>query len=115
MQRYFTHAMAFAAGALTTYFQVPYRCTLRGLSGSVDADPGDGETVTVYKDTGSVELGTLTFGSGIAAGAKGTFAANATYGDTVLAAGDLLKIVTSTASAANLTLTIELDPHALKA
>ncbi|WP_289020401.1 hypothetical protein [Desulfobacter postgatei] len=113
----FQHHTAFAAGATTTYFQVPYRCTVRSVAGIVQADPGDAETVTVTGGTtaatATTALGTLTFGTDIAAGAVGTWAADATTGNTVLEEGSFLKIVTSAAAAADLDLNIELDPHAI--
>jgi len=111
----FQKAIAFASGALTTYFYVPYRCTLRSISGIVQADPGDGETVTVTYGTtvaAATAMGTLTFGTDIAAGAIGTWAADATTGDTVMAAGSYLKFVTSAAATAVCDLNIELDPYA---
>lgn len=113
---HFQKAIAFAAGALTTYFYVPYRCTLRAISGIVQGDPGDAETVTVTGGatvaTATTALGVLTFGTDIAAGAIGTWAADATTGDTVLEAGSYLKFVTSAAAAAVCDLDIELDPYA---
>lgn len=112
---HFTHTIAFAAGAVTEYFRVPYRCTLRGVSGIVQADPGDGETITVTGGAtvaAATALGTLTFGTDIAAGAIGTWAADATTGTTVLESGSYLKLVTSAAAAAKCDLIIELDPFA---
>lgn len=113
---HFTHTITFATGAVTEYFRVPYRCTLRGVSGVVQADPGDAETITVTGGatvaTATTALGTLTFGTDIAAGATGTWAANATTGSTVLEAGAFLKLVTSAAAAAKCDMIIELDPFA---
>ena len=112
----FQHSAAFASGALTTYFQVPYRCTLRNISGIVQADPGDDETVTVTCGatvTAATALGVLTFGNTIAAGAVGVWAADSTTGGTVLEKNHFLKFVTSTAATAVLDINIELDPHAL--
>jgi phosphoribosylaminoimidazole (AIR) synthetase len=112
----FQHRMAFAAGAKTSYFQVPYRCTLRKVSGIVQADPGDAETVTVTTEPTvggtSAALGTLTFGTDIAAGAVGTWAADATTGATVIEKGEFIKFVTSAGADADLDLNIELDPYA---
>lgn len=113
----FQHHTAFAAGATTTYFQVPYRCKLRDVAGIVQADPGDAETVTVTGGataaTATTALGTLTFGTDIAAGAVGTWAADGSTGNTILEEGHFLKFVTSAAAAANLDLNIELDPYAI--
>lgn len=113
MNRFFQHICAFAVGALTTYMVVPYRCTLRDALGVVDADPGDAETIEIY--SGTTLLGTLTWGSDIAAGALATFALDTTNGNTVLAAGTALKFVTSAGAAANVALNIQLDPNALTA
>lgn len=113
---YIQHQTAFAAGATTTYLQVPYRCTVRDIAGIVQGDPGDAETVTITGGStvagATTALGTLTFGTDIAAGAIGTWAADATYGDTVLESGYYLKFVTSAAAAAQLDLNIHLDPYA---
>lgn len=117
---HFQHRTAFASGAATTYFVVPYECTLRNVIGVVQADPGDNETITITgggtvasgASGATTALGILTFGSGIAAGATGTWSGNTTTGDTTLLAGSLMKLVTSAASAANVDLDIELDPYA---
>lgn len=109
---HFQHNIDFASGAITHYFIVPYRCTLRNVTGIVQADPGDDETITFTEDSGSTALGVLTFGSTIAAGAEGTWAGDASTGDHVLEAGELIKMVTSTAAAAQCNLDIELDPYA---
>lgn len=114
----FYHRTAYANGAsTTTYFQLPYKCTMRDVRGIVQADPGDDETVTVTYGTTiattTTAIGVLTFGNDIAAGAVGTWAANATTGDTVMAEDGYLKLVTSSgAAAANCDLTLELDPYA---
>jgi len=111
----FQHSAAFAAGALTTYFYVPYKCTVADIAGIVQADPGDDETVTVTYGatvTAATAIGVLTFGSTIAAGAIGTYVANTTTGKTVLAEGSYLKFVTTAAATAILDISIELDPHA---
>lgn len=112
----FQKAIAFATGAGTTFFQVPYRCTVREITGIVQADPGDDETVTVTGGataaTATTAIGVLTFGSDIAAGAVGTWGADASTGDTVLEAGSYLKLVTSAAAAAVCDINIELDPYA---
>ncbi len=113
---HFQRAAAFAAGALTTYLYVPYRCTLRALSGIVQADPGDAETVTVTMEPtvggASTTMGVLTFGTDIAAGAIGAWVEDATTGGTVMEAGSYLKFVTTAAATAVLDLDIELDPYA---
>lgn len=113
---HFQHTTAFAAGAATTYFRIPYRCTVRDINAIVQADPGDAETITVTHEPtvggDSTAIGTLTFGSDISAGAVATWAANSSTGDTVLEGGGFLKFVTSAAAAANCDIDIELDPYA---
>lgn len=116
---YIQHGMAFDSGALSTYLKMPYACTLKNVTGIVQADPGDNETVT-FTGGGSVAsgasgatttLGVLTFGSGVAAGADGTWVGDATNGNMTLLSGSWLKTTTSAAAAAVCDLNIELDPH----
>lgn len=113
---HFQHSMAFASGAQTSYFLLPYRCTVREISAIVQADPGDADTITVTGEATvggtSTDIGVLTFGTDIAAGAIATWTADATEGETVLEAGTFLKFVTSAASAATVNMDIELDPYA---
>ncbi len=115
---HFQHNVLFASGAgTTTYFQLPYRCTMRDLRGIVQGDPGDDETVTVTYGTtvagATTAIGVLTFGNDIAAGAVGTWAADATDGNTVMEKDGYLKFVPSSgAAAATCDLNIELDPYA---
>lgn len=108
----YQHNIDFASGAITHYFIVPYRCTLRNITGIVQGDPGDDETITFTESVASTALGVLTFGNDIAAGATGTWVADSTTGAHVLEAGELIKMVTSTAAAAQCNLDIELDPYA---
>ena len=113
---HFQHNIDFAAGAITHYFIVPYRCTLRDFTGIVQADPGDDETITVTHEPTvggtSTALGVLTFGNTIAAGAIGTWVADTTTGNTVLGEGEYIVMVTSTAAAAQCNCDLELDPYA---
>lgn len=82
----------------TRYIPAPYRCTVWDMAAAVDADPGDGETITVKK--GATTVGVLTFGTDIAAGAKGTFALDSTNGGTVFEEGDNIVLVASALTAA---------------
>lgn len=92
------------------YLAVPYNCTLRDIIGTCQADPGDGEVITVTENSAGTILGTYTFGSSIAAGATGTWAANATTGDHVIVAGEVLKFqITQCSAAVWIHLNIELD------
>ena len=79
-----------ASGAVTTFVVTPCRCTVKGMQAVCDADPGDAETITI--SDGTNDIGVLTYGTGIAAGATGTFTADSTNGDTVFAAGDTIQI-----------------------
>lgn len=102
-----------ATGATAPFtFVCPYKCTIRDLIGAVSADPGDGETITVTNNTQSdITMGVITWGSDIAANAKGTWAADSTYGNTVCEAGDVLVFTVSQCSAAaTFSLILELDP-----
>lgn len=106
----FQKSISFAESAVTEYFAVPYRCTVRKVSGIVQADPGDAETITFTVNSSGDSLGVLTFGSDIAAGAVGEYTRS---DDTViLEEGDIIKIVTSAGAAAACDLNIELDPYA---
>ena len=113
---HYQHQTAFASGASTTYHPILFPCTLRNITAIVQADPGDAETITVTYGataaTANTAMGVATFGSDIAAGALATWAADATTGGTVMAAGGFLKFVTSAASAADVLIDIELDPYA---
>lgn len=97
----------------TYYVQAPYRCTLfKARATAQNSDIGDADTVTIKK--GSTIIGTLTFGTDIAAGAKATWAADATNGKTVFEEGDLITVVVSALDAAGdrVHVEIDLDPHA---
>jgi hypothetical protein len=102
----------FSSGAATTsYMVVPYNCVLRDAKAIVDGDPGDGETISLLND--SKTIGKVTFGSGITAGAMGTYAPDETNGELTLMANSSLSIVTSDAAAANFHLDVELDPECI--
>lgn len=107
-----------AAAAVTNYMVVPFICTLRDISAinqtSIDAD----ETITVTYGTttaAATAIGVLTFPTG--AGGEGVWVANATSGETVMAAGGYLKFLTSASAGAvsQCDLNITLDPYARKA
>ena len=104
--------IAFAVAAVTHFFRVPYRCTLRAVSGIVQADPGDDETIAFTNNADTTGLGVLTFGNNIAAGATGVWVPDATNGKQVLEEGDVIRFVTSAAAAAQCDLNFELDPYA---
>lgn len=104
----FTIQGAFAGSATTERFIVPYDCVVRNADAIVNGDPGDAEEI--YIVNGADTIATLTFGSGIAAGAKATFAKDATNGNKVLSKGDILEFTTSAAAAATYNVSFELDP-----
>lgn len=114
---HFQHETALAAGAeTTTYWQIPYRCTMRNLRGIIQGANASAETVTVTYGTtvaAATAIGVLTFAIG-SAGGVGTWVADTSTGDTVLAADGYLKFVVSTVGgdAAVINLDIELDPYA---
>ena len=80
------------------YIPVPVKGTILDAGAACSADPGDAETIVLA--SGSTTVGTITFGSGIAAGAVGTYGADATNGETVFAAGSSIKATVSTLTAA---------------
>ena len=88
-----------ASGAATTiYIPVPVRCTVLSAQAACSADPGDAETI-VFAD-GATTVGTLTYGTDIAAGAVGTYAADSTNGENIFAAGEAIKATVSQLTAA---------------
>jgi len=101
-----------STGAAVTFtFPCPYKCTVRGLTCSVSADPGDAETVTVTNATQSTAVGVMAMGTDIAANAKGVWTADVTEGNTVNAEGDVLVfVITQLTAAAYFTMVLELDP-----
>lgn len=101
-----------ATGAATTFYAVaPCRCTVKSMQAACSVDPGDAETITLTK--GATAIGVLTYGTDIAAGATGTYAANSTTGDTVFEAGDAMKLViTQLTAAATFCGYIEVDEYA---
>ena len=101
-----------ATGAVVQPFVCPYACTVRDLIGVAGLDPGDAETITLTNTTQSdITLGVLLWGSTLSSYAKGAWTADATYGDTVCAEGDVLLFTVSTLEQASLlSLILELDP-----
>ena len=105
------HLLTDTQSTAIKYFRVPYKCTVRNLRVTVQADPGDAQTVTITG--GGQTIGVTTLGSGIAAGAYAELTKNATYGDTILAKNDLLTLTANqVATVADYVLDLELDPKA---
>ena len=100
-----------ATSSVSFYIPVPTRCTVKAAQAACSADPGDAETIT-FRD-GSNTVGVLTYGTDIAAGATGTYAANATYGETVFEAGDVITVtISALTAAATFCGYIEIDEYA---
>ena len=96
--------------AATYYIPAPFDLKVLGMQAACSVDPGDGETITISEN--SQEIGVLTFGTDIAAGATGTYAANATYGTKTVNAGDVIKVVfTDCTAAATFSGYIDVDPY----
>lgn len=100
-----------ASAAATFYIPVPARCTVKNIQAACSVDPGDADTITISK--GDTTVGVLTYGTDIAAGATGVFAADATHGETIFEAGEVIKVVISQlAAAATFCGSIVLDEYA---
>jgi len=109
--RFQMHLLTSTTAAAIKYFRVPYKCTVRDLKVTVQADPGDAETVTL--ESGGATIGVVTLGTDIAAGAYADVVKDASEGDTVLAKNDLLTLTASQVTAvADYVLDLELDPKA---
>jgi len=109
--------LAVASSAGTTYLAVPYRCVLRDVRAIPQAAMSSAASAGVTVTTGSTTLGTVAYtvdsSSAAAVGVAGTYTPNASTGQTVLAAGTVVKFaVASSAASASLILDVELDPHA---
>lgn len=116
MQRYFSTLHVFMNGAASHSVIVnPYKCTLKNVVAMVAVDPGDSDTLTITAGTGGETLGVYTFGTSLSKGSVGTWAANSTYGDHVLAAEEGILIAGSNGAAdyAYVHIMVEFDPHAL--
>ena len=100
----------------TFYVQVPFACQIGTVRATAqDTDIGDADTVTIKDSTGTYTIGVATFGSDIAAAAKATYAANATYGNTDFAKDEVIQVIVSALDdpADRVFVEIELDPYAL--
>jgi len=96
--------------SLVYYIPAPFDCKVLGMQAACSVDPGDAETI-VLSENGQT-IGTLTFGSTIAAGATGTYAADATYGTKTVNAGDVLCLTFSDCTvAATFSGYIDVDPY----
>lgn len=100
-----------SGGVANAYFRAPYACKITDLLVTCQADPGDGDVISVL-DGSAHSIGTCTFGSDLAAGdAAGAYAPGATYGDTQFDEGDLIQLqITQCAAAVVLHCILTLDP-----
>jgi hypothetical protein len=97
-------------GATTFYIAAPYDLTIKGAQAACSADPGDGETITFGE--ASTDVGVLTYGTDIAAGAVGVYAADSTNGKHKFDKGDAIKVVISQlTAAATFCGYIDVDPY----
>lgn len=95
-----------------SFFRVPYRCTVTDFQACAGADIGDAQTLTLTELGGGETLGVYTFGSGIAAGATGSWAADSTNGGHVLEEGEVIKVTGTAGAAGPVACDITLDPYA---
>jgi hypothetical protein len=119
---HFQQTAAFVSGSTpSTFFRIPYRCTLRDVQGTINSTAGaDEETVTVAGGGtvasgaagATTDLGVLTFASGVGAGGAGTWVEDTTDGGMTLLAGSILKTTVTDGTSTNINLDIELDPYA---
>lgn len=117
-----------ASGVGTGYLAVPYRSAVRdvrgifGAAASVGASTSDAAVTVeqVVASASDVTVGQTAWAkAGLAAGGKGTYTPDASSGNTVLPADDVLKFSfamgsSSTSATGNILLDIELDPFARK-
>lgn len=98
-------------GTATFYIPAPARCNIIRAQAACSVDPGDGETITLEK--GANTVGVLTFGTDIAAGAVGVYAANATHGESIFDENEVIKVtISQLTAAATFCGYIEIDEYA---
>jgi hypothetical protein len=99
-----------------TYFvQAPFACHLHDVQVTAqNSDIGDADTVVVSNGIGGTTIGTATFGSTIAAGAKATYVA--ADANQEIAKDGIIQVVVSAldASGDRVFVTLELDPYRLE-
>ncbi len=117
MRHFIPLNLVFAAAAATFYMQNPLAkpFVLRNVTGAADAAIGTGETVTITENSAPTSLGVLTFAGTVAPAAVGAWVTDATNGDHVIGAAEVLKFVCTAGAAGNVKLTLELDDHCLEA
>lgn len=100
-------------GAITYFVQAPYKCQIADVIVTAqNADIGDADTVVVTNGKAGTTIGTATFGSGIAAGAKATYvAADATQ--EIDKDGIIQVVVSQLGSSVGVVVTLVLDPYCL--
>lgn len=106
IDQYFPLGLTSAASTATAWVMVvPYRCVLRDVLGGASA----AITRTFTFTYGGNTLGVFTF----TAAQTGSWAANASHGNDVIASeGSMTITQSSTATAAEVILSVEFDPYA---
>jgi len=103
------------SGILTYFVLAPFACHVHDLHVvAQNADIGDADTVVISNGIGGTTIGTATFGSGIAAGAKATYVA-ADANQEIAANGIIQIVVSQLGSDVGVMVHIELDPMRLEA
>lgn len=105
-------------GAGNTYVVVPFRCTLKNVLGVVELNAGSSAAsvaIAVTENGAGTALGALAFTAPAQTAAIGDYTVNASTGDHVLEAGELIKIAATASSASSMDtgyqLDLELDPY----
>ena len=103
------------AAATKWYVQAPFACHLEDvLATSGNSDIGDADTITVRNGKAGTTIGTATFGSDIASGAKATYVA--ADADQEIAKGGIIEVEVSALATLTDTIhiTLILDPYRLQ-
>jgi len=103
------------SGETKWYVQAPFACHVEDvLATSGNSDIGDADTVVVKNGKAGTTIGTATFGSDIASGAKATYVA--ADADQEIAKNGIIELVVSAlgASTDRIHVTLILDPYRLQ-
>ena len=97
-------------GAATFYIAAPVDMKIKGVQASNSGIHTGVETITISEN--SQTIGVLTYATGAAVGATGTYAADATYGTKTVNAGDVISVViTQLGAASTYCGYIDFDPY----
>lgn len=102
------------SGILTYFVLAPFACHVHDvLVVAQNADIGDADTVVISNGIGGTTIGTATFGSDIAAGAKATYVA--ADADQEIAKDGIIQIVVSQlGSTVGVHVSLVLDPYRIE-